>query len=254
MHSNSSSKSGLYNDRVVFNGTDLSELVMCRMGRAIMPDVQNNVLEVGGRHGALFRSNRLSTYTQPVNVWLRCEDRRELSEVRHKLAAALYTDEPKPLYLPDEKGLYYLAVVDGPTDLGEVTSGILGGTVNFLICDPIAYGKKRSVTIASNGTARISAGGTWAALPVATLEAESSESIRIENRTTGEYVEIDEATTGGSLAVGNVYKFDMGLERVFRGRTSYGVTPLSDYFRLEGESYIALENCSGVIEWRERWL
>ena len=39
--------------------------------------------------------------------------------MRHKLAAALWTDEPAPLYLPDDPTRYLLAIVSGSTDLDE---------------------------------------------------------------------------------------------------------------------------------------
>ena len=40
-------------DRIIFNGHDLSDLVMCRMERPVMQPVEVSSETVGGRHGEL---------------------------------------------------------------------------------------------------------------------------------------------------------------------------------------------------------
>ena len=250
---------GAYTDRLIFNGNNLSDYCICRMERAILPSVVNVVQDIPGRHGALFRSSRLGTYIQPVHIWLRTQDRREVSEVKHRLAAMLYADEPKPLYLPDEKGLYYLAILDGDSGLGEITSDIPETTLNFLICDPIAYGIRRSARVRSyDGDTPINAGGSWPSYPLIKVLASgvTANGITITNRTTGEFIRITNETAGGIPDDSYIY-IDTDAERVWLpeyDNETIGVTAESDFFTLDANTVINCYNCWADFEWRERWL
>lgn len=252
---------GQFNDRLIFNGHDLSELVMCRFERPIMPQNVNTTQEIGGRHGAIFRSNRLGTRIQPVTMWLRTEKRREVSGLRHRLAKLLYTDEPAPLVLPDEPELFYLAILDGDTNLGEIVNDKLPvATVNFLICDPIAYGREVEKSITGGVDLTVNSGGTWQSYPYFT-------GIPYQNSLGELYVsckyENGDVKTVRATADGNdidyfsrvrTYYFDMENERLFDSTgKEYGVTLESDFFTLDGACTIS-GNVTGAIKWRERWL
>lgn len=145
-------------DRIIFNGTDLSKLVYCKVRRPIMATVNATFESVPGRHGEVFKSAYRGGYDLPVEIWLRTEDRREVAEMRHKLAAALWTDEPAPLYLPDDPTRYLLAIVSGSTDLDEITDDCPTTTVTFHIGDPDYYGQKRRMEV-SAGNIYVNAGG-----------------------------------------------------------------------------------------------
>ena len=106
----------------------------------------------------IFKSAYRGGYDLPVEIWLRTEDRREVAEARHKLAAALWTDEPAALYLPDDPTRYLLAIVSGSTDLDEITDDCPTTTVTFHIGDPDYYGQRRRMEV-SAGNIYVNAGG-----------------------------------------------------------------------------------------------
>ena len=240
-------------DNIIFNGNDLSELVFCRIGRPILPPVENTVQDIPGRDGAIFRSRRFQTYQIPVTMWLRTRDRRDVAAARHELAALLFTDEPKPLYLPDDPDIYHLAIVEGETALEQISDALQGTTVNFLVCDPIGYGETRTQTLPSSLTT-ISVGGTWKSYPIITIRPLSTTNAKVTNVSTGEYVEITSTSAGASLSTSSDYVIDMGKERVTVNNNSVGVTAESDFFSIEGSTQIRLLNCTAQIEWVERWL
>ncbi len=235
-------------DRVQFNGHDLSKLVYCKVNRPIMAPVNATFEDVSGRHGELFKSAYLGGYDLPVDVWIRSEHRRDVAAFRHKLAELLYTDEPAPLYLPDDPTRYLLAIVSGSTDLGEITNDCPYTTINFHVGDPIYYGRKRRAD-ASAGTFAIDAGGNMPAYLTITAKPSSSAAWFIRNVDTGEQVKLSASTTSASTV-----RVDMALERATVNSQAAAVTLDSDFFTVNGRTRLQLGNGSAVLEWRERWL
>ena len=241
-------------DRIIFNGHDLSSLVMCRMERPIMAPVEVSAGAIGGRHGEVFRRARMQAYTVPVTVWIRSNDRRRVAEMRHRLAAMLWTEEPAPLYLPDDPTRYHLAVVDGDTNLGAITDDLPTTTINFRVCDPIAYGNSRTAALATGDETHISAGGTWESAPVV-RSTTAGGTWRVRNATTNEVVEINADTVGGSISGGLAVVCDMANERLTLNGIDVGVTADTDFFTIEGN--VAIVVTGGVntqMEWHERWM
>ena len=219
-----------------------------------MPPVEVSREAVGGRHGELFRRARMNGYVLPVDVWVYAKSRLEVADTRHKLAAALWTEEPAPLYLPDDPGRYYLAVVDGSTDLTQLSDKVHSTTINFRVCDPIAYGKKRSVELANNVPREIRAGGTWEASPIV-KSTTAGGTWRIRNLTTGEFVEINADTVGAAIQSGATVICDMAVERVTLNGNDVGATVDSDFFTIAEVTEMKVEGGAGTtVEWRERWL
>lgn len=242
-----------HHDRIIFNGHDLSNIVMCRMERPIMPPVEVMHETIGGRHGELFKGVRMQAYVQPVTVWLRTQDRRRVAEVRHKLAAMLWCDKPCPLYLPDDPTRYHLAVVSGDTNLGEITDELPSTTISFYVCDPIAYGNRRSEHLTTE-TVTIDAGGTFKSSPIIRSKT-GGGTWRITNVTTGAFVEVSAATVGTNILSGSQLVCDMGLERLTINGHDVGVSVSSEFFTLDGR--VALRVSGGTettIDWIERWI
>lgn len=235
-------------DRIVFNGHDLSSLAYCKVNRSVMPPVDASFQTIGGRHGERFKRARLGGYDLAVDMWIRTEHRREVAEARHVLAAMLWTDEPAPLYLPDDPTRYLLAIVGGDTDLGEITDDCPTTTVSFHIGDPISYGQKRRQNVVA-GDIYLDAGGTWPTYLSLTATPSPGASWRLTNIDTGEFVEIRTALTAS-----NVIRIDMADERATVNQATASVTIDSDFFSVEGRTHLKLSGGSAVIEWRERWL
>lgn len=235
-------------DRVIFNGHDLSALVSCKVNRPIMAPVNANFESVSGRHGELFKSAYFGGYDLPVDIWLRSDDRRDAATVRHLLAQMLYTDEPAPLFLPDDPTRYLMAIVSGSTDLGEITDDCPYTTVTFHVGDPFYYGNKRRVEVQA-GEFAINAGGSRPAALSITAHPEPGVAWSIGNLDTGEKVQLDM-----DVAADSVVRVDMGLERVTVNNQVAPVTLDSDFFEINGRMKLRLSSGRALLEWRERWL
>lgn len=235
-------------DRIKFNGHDLSAIVCCKVNRPIMAPVSAVYEEIPGRHGELFKSACLGGYDLPVDVWLRSDDRRDAATLRHLLAEMLYTEEPAPLFLPDDPTRYLMAIVSGSTDLGEITDDCPSATVTFHVGDPFYYGSKRRVE-AQAGRFGINAGGNRPAALTITAHAESGVAWSIRNLDTGEKVQLDM-----DVAADSVVRVDMALERATVNGHEAPVTLDSDFFEINGRMNLLLSGGSALLEWRERWL
>lgn len=235
-------------DRIRFNGHDLSELVYCKVERPILPPVEASFEEIGGRHGEVFKRARMGGYDLPVTMWLRTESRREVAEARHRLASMLWTDEPAPLFLPDDPTRYLMAIVSGSTDLGEITDDCPQATVTFHIGDPVYYGAKRRQN-ARAGELFLNAGGTRPAHLEVTAVPAAGSSWRLTNVDTGEFVEVR-----GALTSSSTIRIDMARERATVNQATAAVTIDSDFFAISGRTHLRLSGGTALLEWRERWL
>ena len=243
-----------YNDRIVFNGHDLSNLVMCRMERPVLPPITVSSQEVGGKHGEHFKRATMKGYDIVVNIWLRSEDRRRVADIRHELAALLWSPEPAPLVLPDDPTHYNLAVLSGETDLGAITSELPETTLLFHVCDPISYGAEHSESLVTGTAKTLVSGGTWPSFPVVTSVL-SGGTWKITNQDTSDYVEVNADTFGAELTAGATLVCDMALERVTINGSDAGVEMLSNFFSLFGETSVKVSGAtSTTVDWRERCL
>lgn len=241
-------------DRVIFNGNDLTSRFEYLMVRPVLPPVEVSTETVGGRHGELFRRSRLQGFTVPVTIWFKTEDKHEIAEARHELAALLHTERPAPLYLPDDPTRYHLAIVDGTTEIDSLLNAFPSTTITFRVFDPIAYGNARTERLDANVTRMVDAGGTWAARPTV-RSTTSGGTWRVTNVTTGEFVEVNAETVGGTVASGAALVCDMELERVTLNGNDVGVSIASDFFEIKGRCQLKVTGGTDTrLEWRERWL
>lgn len=235
-------------DKVVFNGHDLSSLVYCKISRPVMATVEATFQDVPGRYGETFKSVRRAGYDLPVEIFLRTEDRREVAEARHRLAEALWTDEPAPLYLPDDPTRYLMAIVSGDTDLGVITDDCPTTTIKFHIGDPDFYGESRRLDVAS-GKCSFAVGGNRPSYLRVTAKPGTCASWRITNTDTGEYVEVN-----GPLTETSAIGVDMALERATVNGQTASISFLSDFFMVDGRAHVQISSGTATFEWEERWL
>ena len=166
--------------------------------------------------------------------------------MRHRLAAALWTDEPAPLYLPDDPTRYLLAIVSGSTDLDEITDDCPTTTVTFHIGDPDYYGQKRRMEVLA-GNVYVNAGGNRPAHLKVTAKPAAGSTWRITNVDTGEFVAINTALTSSSTI-----RLDMATERATVNNQTAPVTIDSDYFEINGRCHLNITNGTAILEWVER--
>lgn len=232
----------------MFNGNDLSTLVMCKVQRHIMPPVKANYESVSGCDGELFKSAHFGGYDLPVDVWLRSDDRRDVATVRHALARMLSAAEPAPLFLPDDPTRYLLAIVSGDTDLGEITDDSPSTTITFHVGDPFYYGRKRRAEV-SSGTFTVAAGGDRPTHLLITAKPASSAAWYVQNVDTGEFVRLASSVTSTSTV-----RIDMEKEHATVNGGTAAVTLDSDFFTIDGRTTLRLSSGTAVLEWWERWL
>ena len=203
---------------------------------------------VPGRHGEVFKRVTRGGFDLPVEIWVRTEDRREVAEVRHKLAEALWVDEPAPLVLPDDPTRYHLAIVTGDTDLDEITDDCPTTTVTFRIGDPDSFGRSRRMDV-SAGNVFLDAGGTRPSYLKVTAKPAAGTSWKIENIDTGEFVQVAHALTDDSTI-----RLDMEQEHATVNNQLAAMTIDSDCFAIEGKTHLRISSGTATLEWVERWL
>lgn len=234
-------------DGIVFNGHDLSSLVYCKISRPVMASVKATFEEVPGRHGETFKTVKREGYDLTVDMWIRTEHRREVAEARHKLAAMLWTDEPAPLFLPDDPTRYLMAIVSGSTDLDEITDDCPSCTVTFHIGDPDYRGQSRRIDI--SGSAAFAVGGSLPAAIKVTAKPGACSSWRITNTDTGEFVEVVQTLTKDSTI-----RLDFATEKATVNSSIASLNIMSDFFEVKDRAHLKISSGTAVIEWEERWL
>lgn len=215
-----------------------------------MAPVSPTFEDVAGRHGETFKTTRRVGYDLAVDVWIRTEDRREVAAARHTLAEWLYTDEPKPLYLPDDPTRYLLAIVTGSTEIDEISDDCPNFTLTFRIGDPDYYGQAHKLAISGTSAVSFAVGGTLPAYIKVTAKPTSTlSSWRITNVDTGEYVEVSASLTSSSTI-----RLDFSEQHATVNNNTCAVAIASDYFTVSGRAHLKISNGSAEIEWVERWL
>ncbi len=236
-------------DKFCFAGHDLSDIVMVRVQRPVMAPVEVGVQEVVGAPGAFVSAPRLTSYSLPVELWLRVEDRRAVAAARHRLAACLYSKEPAPLVLPDDPERYLMAVVEGQTDLGVISDELPHCTVTFRITDPVAYGAERTASV-STTLKQVDAGGTYKAFPMVSVTPHANtNSWTITDKTSGKSFSVAGIFDGQS-----VLSIDMATERALYKGSQLEISPASEGIELEGIHELKVSAGTAMLSWRERWL
>lgn len=236
-------------DKFCFAGHDLSDLVMVRVQRPVMAPVEVGVQEVVGAPGAFASAPRLTSYSLPVELWLRVEDRRAVAAARHRLAACLYSAEPAPLVLPDDPERYLLAVVEGQTDLGVISDELPHCTVTFRVTDPVAYGAMRTATLGTT-LKQVDAGGTWQAFPVLhAVPPANTNSFTITDKTSGKAF-----TVAGIFDGTSDLTVHMDTERALYKGNQLEIAPYSEAISIEGVHELKVSSGTATLDWRERWL
>lgn len=161
--------------QVVFDGHDLTNLFA-------VSDLRNSLLPrnigtsvVPGRDGNLFTGATLSART--ISLRLTIIDRsitgRQAAE--RLLASILAVDEPRPLSISIDGGLYYMAIPKADSE-GARYRNATSYEVTFEVPDPVAYGETKTVTVPSGGSVTFTVGGTYPTMPTISAPAAANGS------------------------------------------------------------------------------
>lgn len=150
---------------VTFDGVDLTALGFVGEYRAPLLPREIYREQVAGRDGDVFLGARYSAKTITLRLTVRAQDPAERQRAVRVLAAVLAVDEPKPLVLSIDGGLYHRAI---PTSNGDGTRYLnhTSFDVDFEVLDPAAYGETRTVTVPSGGSVTFEVGGTYQTMPI----------------------------------------------------------------------------------------
>lgn len=123
----------------IFNGYDFAELVRVNdIQRPLLPALNTVMTDVGSLKGTLFNYNSYSQREITVDYTLIADSPERLVSVKQLVAGKLFTDAPAQLIFSDSPDRYYMAILDGDSELDQ-TSGVAQGTLTFLVPDAVAH-------------------------------------------------------------------------------------------------------------------
>lgn len=156
--------------KVFFNGYELTHLfIVSDLKNSLLPRSVNTV-DVPGRDGSLFTSTNLAARTIGLTLTVRDKSIKGVQLAARALAAILAVDEPKPLEISIDDGLYYLAIPEAGSD-GKRFRKAVSYEVSFVCPDPVSYGVERRVTVPSGGSVTFEVDGTYPTMPVVSASA-----------------------------------------------------------------------------------
>lgn len=232
-----------------FGGVDLGALLwVTSVERTVAPARMLTQTSVPGLDGGLATPDGLEPLELKVSGHLRASTVEDVAQARRALAAALMTDGPAALVLPDESDLYYLALYEGGGTVGRAAHKP-EVELDFLATDPVAYGVEQSVPL-STSTSKLTVGGTWRTWPTVEATPAAGSSWTLTDMATGKHVTIEAALTGTQSVV-----VDMSLQRVTIDGSDWPVTLDSDFFSLAtGSQAVKVSSGDGIMTWVERWV
>lgn len=150
---------------VTFNGTRLTDLYdVSDLRTSLLPRTIGSVA-VPGRDGALHTGTRLATRTVTLTLTVRGAGSAARQQAARTLASILDVDEPAPLAISIDGGLFYMAMPESSGDIARYCNASRT-EVTFTCLDPTLHAARRSVSLTSGGTATVTVGGTYPTMPL----------------------------------------------------------------------------------------
>ena len=232
---------------MIFNGMDLTQYFRIKdIRRDLLPPLTSVAQAIPGRPGSIIGSTGISDRMMEVDIRIKVNKRPELREKARELAGLLYTEDYEKLTFSDEPDKYYMAKIDGNTDIAE--KAIYGDVTLPFLYDPLAYGETKSLDISGS----LQNGGTRATTGIITVTLGAVDHLKMTLKSTGEYVYIKHPFTTSDtvtidLSEGTAYKNGVSITQ--------DVYLESDFFDIPvGTFEISLSSGTGSIEFTERWL
>lgn len=238
---------------MTFNGVDLTQqFVVSDLRTALLPRTISTEA-VPGRDGSVLTgvSHAERTITMTLTVRARTIEGRQAAA--RTLAAILAVDEPKPLALSIDDGLYYMAI---PASDGEGARFRNANTyeVSFIAPDPVAYGEEKTVTVPSGGSVTFTVGGTYPTMPTINAPSAANGSdgfwrLRLED---GSYLL---ATIPSGVSTAPVVA-DCAKRTLRVNDTVALLVPVADWLVLEpGEHTLTMTGTgAATVTFDERWV
>ena len=161
--------------QVVFDGFELSRhFAISNLKEGLLPR-SIATTEVPGRDGSIFTGATLMAKTIGMTLTTLAKTVEGRQSEARMLAAILAVDEPKPLRLSIDNGLYYMAIPSSEGEAARYRNATVF-EVSFLVPDPVMYGTGKVVTVPSGGSVTFEVGGTYPTKPVVSAPAAANGS------------------------------------------------------------------------------
>lgn len=211
----------------------------------ILPKIENTMSKL--RNGGILVNSRRNYNEKKVNIRWVTRNNADYNKIIRQVASKLYSTKVEKWVFDDDPTVYRLAKLDGDTDIEKLrTFGKT--TLNFIIPDGLSHSHNLSAT---NGSIAVN-NGTEETPPIITVVLSGlATSIKVQNVTTGEYVEVKGNYTSGSIIV-----FDMEKRLVTLNGNSIqkDVTIESTFWNLAvGENNLSSSHDMS-LSWRERYV
>ena len=155
---------------VTFNGHELTQdYYVSNLRTSLLPRTVG-LQEVPGFNGMLYTGAKLTERSIVLTLTAVSKNIVARQAAARNLAALLAVDEPKPLQISIDGGLYYMAIPQSSDDAVRWVNATSFDVV-FECPDPIAYGTEQIVTVPSGGSVTFDVGGTYPAMPVVSASA-----------------------------------------------------------------------------------
>lgn len=238
---------------VTFDGHVLTnQFAVSNLQNSLLPRNINTV-DVPGRDGSLYLGATLAPRTIKLTLTVRDRTVAGLQAAARTLAAILNVDEPRPLSMSIDGGLYYMAIPNAPSD-GTRFRRAIRYEVEFLAVNPVAYGAERNITVPSGGSVTFEVGGTYPTMPQVSVAAAGNGSggfwrLRLDG---GDYL-IATIPDGVSTAPIDA---DCAARTLVVNDTVTLLKPDADWLVFEpGQHTLAMTGSgAAIVTYNERWL
>ena len=236
---------------VTFDGHDLTKLFGVQWPIARTPAAwEPTAIDVQGRNGSVVNGTRALPVDVSMTLWTIAYTRVERQQNVRALAHWLAVDEPKPLYLGDEGGLWRMAM---PVESSELTSYLNADsvTVKFRCFDPILYGEERSVTVPSGGSVTVLVDGTAPTMPTITAASAREGSAGYWQLWLDEVRHLDADTGNSNVTVTadcqrRILRVNSSVQMLQTDADWLELTPGTHTLRVAGTG-------AATVSWTERW-
>lgn len=131
---------------------------------SVLPEIQNDWLEINNRNGALLTGSKLRPRVIEVDLYLDADENMTVAEKKRALAWMLHTESTAELRISTEPDRYYIAKVDGATEVTLETMELAVTTIRFVcpyvyaISDEVktfSMGSNKRINVVNEGTAPV---------------------------------------------------------------------------------------------------
>ena len=238
--------------RVTFNGVDLTRLfAVSNLNAPLLPREIASQERTGG-DGYVFTGARIGERSISMTLTVHGKSPEDIRAAERELAAILAVEEPAPLTLSIDNGIYWMAVAKADGN-GKRFTHAARHDVTFVCHDPVAYGAHKVVTVPSGGSVSFRVGGTYPTIPIvrAPSAVRNNDGIWKLTLDGGDYLIASLATGSATSIVADCQARVLKVAGVVKA-----LQPAADWLVLTPGLHTLTMVGSGAatVEYQERWV